>query len=396
MMNLIDYKNNRILFIIGSLSIGGAENHLAQVSYGLLEKGWNVEICLLAPNIEIDQKLLHKKLKIFHVPRSFAENKILKQLPLFKLILMIACSLLLLKILMTRKYSVVHMFLPQAYLVGGFLSIMARVPIKIMSRRSLNHYQKKNRLFYICEKILHKRMNMILGNSKKVIEDLRQEGVREEKIRLIYNGINIKKFKIKEKTAATCREKLGINTHDFVIIMVANLIPYKGHMDLIRAVSSIDKQINDWKLILLGNDRGIKESLVKTIKSYNLEKKVIIKEKIVNVEDFLFASDLAVLSSHEEGFSNSILEYMAAELPIVATDVGGNREAIGTEEIGLVVPSKNPIELGKAILKLHKTKLRKEMGNKARLRVASMFSLDKCVVNYEKLYFDCFLNYQSR
>ena len=143
MMNVIDYKNNRILFIIGSLSIGGAENHLAQVSYGLLEKGWNVEICLLAPNIEIDKQLIHEKLKIFHVPRRFAENKILKRFPFFKLILLIACSLLLLKILTSRKYSVVHMFLPQAYLVGGFLSIMTGVPIKIMSRRSLNLYQKK-------------------------------------------------------------------------------------------------------------------------------------------------------------------------------------------------------------------------------------------------------------
>ena len=90
-------------------------------------------------------------------------------------------------------------------------------------------------------------MNVILGNSKKVIEDLRQEG--EDKIRLIYNGINIKKF-VGQKSAASYRKKLGINTHDFVTIMVANLIPYKGHIDLIKAFNSINKEINNWKLIL--------------------------------------------------------------------------------------------------------------------------------------------------
>ena len=66
--------------------------------------------------------------------------------------------------------------------------------------------------------------------------------------------------------------------------------------------------------------------------------------------------------------------------------MGGNREAIGTEEIGLVVPSKSPIELGKAILKLYKSKVRDKMGEKARSRVKSMFSLDRCIVDYEKLY----------
>ncbi len=376
--------------------MGGAENHLVQVSHGLLEKGWNVEICLLAPHIEIDKKLIHKKLNIFHIPRRFADNKVFKKLPLFKLFLLIVCSLLLLKILITRKYYVVHMFLPQAYLVGGFLSILTGIPIKIMSRRSLNNYQKKNKFYYFCEKFLHKRMNIILGNSNRVIKDLKLEGISEDKLKLIYNGINLKKFERKKCLTENCRQKLGINTDDFVIIMTANLIPYKGHIDLIEALNLVNKNINNWKLILVGNDRGIKKELVKVIQKYKLEKKIIIKEKIVHIENFLFASDIGVLSSHEEGFSNSILEYMAAELPIVVTDVGGNREALGTEEIGILVPAKDPQKLGNAILKIYKTKMRVNMGKKARLRAKKLFSLDRCIGDYEKLYFDCLLSKGSR
>jgi glycosyltransferase involved in cell wall biosynthesis len=106
-----------------------------------------------------------------------------------------------------------------------------------------------------------------------------------------------------------------------------------------------------------------------------------------DIADLLSASDIGILASHEEGFSNAIIEGMAAGLPMVVTDVGGNAEAVGDRETGLVVPARHPIAMGKALLELAvNAELRKTMGLNAKQRVAEHFTLKKCVQRYEILY----------
>jgi glycosyltransferase involved in cell wall biosynthesis len=98
------------------------------------------------------------------------------------------------------------------------------------------------------------------------------------------------------------------------------------------------------------------------------------------------ASDIGVLSSHEEGFSNALLECMASSLPMVVTDVGGNAEAVIDGETGLVVPAKNPYELGQALLTLALDRNRSNMGRKGRNRIMNKFTMDICVERYELMY----------
>ena len=106
-----------------------------------------------------------------------------------------------------------------------------------------------------------------------------------------------------------------------------------------------------------------------------------------DIVSLLAAADLGVLSSHEEGFANSILEGMAAGLPMIVTDVGGNAEAVVNGVTGLVVPPRNANALGAAILKLAlDAELRRTMGRAGRERVAKYFGIDRCVANYAHLY----------
>ena len=171
--------------------------------------------------------------------------------------------------------------------------------------------------------------------------------------------------------------------------MVANLIPYKGHDDLLRGLAEVigDLPLN-WKLICVGHDNhGIMAELVALSDELGIQKHVLFLGRRTDVTSLLQVSDVAVLCSHEEGFSNAVLEGMAAGLPLVVTDVGGNAEAVRDGIDGYVVPAHSPKDLGAAIAKLlNDPLLQKNMGNSARDRVEACFSMPICVASYEEMY----------
>ena len=108
-----------------------------------------------------------------------------------------------------------------------------------------------------------------------------------------------------------------------------------------------------------------------------------------DVRDYLNAFDLAVNSSLTEGFSNSILEYMACGLPVVATDVGGNPEAVIDGQSGIIVPAGDSERLARAMeTLLNDGQMRKRMGEKGRQRIVDNFSQSKMISEMEKLYLD--------
>ena len=169
--------------------------------------------------------------------------------------------------------------------------------------------------------------------------------------------------------------------------MVANLTAYKGHKDLLQALANIKEIVpGHWKLLLVGEDYGIRDELVRLVARVGIEQHVCFLGARDDVPEILSSADIGILSSHQEGFSNAILEYMAAGLPVLATDVGGNAEALTCNE-GLVVPLGNLDSLGKAICHLMlDPKLRTSMGRSGRQRVKRLFSTEKMVNEHIKVY----------
>ncbi|MDZ4057391.1 MAG: glycosyltransferase, partial [Polynucleobacter sp.] len=96
--------------------------------------------------------------------------------------------------------------------------------------------------------------------------------------------------------------------------------------------------------------------------------------------------DIGVLCSHEEGFSNAVLESMAARLPMIVTDVGGNAEAVEDGVTGYVIPPKNPVELARALQRLALDPDRRLIGERGRERVETHFSMATCINDYLSLY----------
>lgn len=379
----------KLLIVTGDLDVGGTARHLTRVLphlnrdifqitvYTLTHKG------VLAPMLEQAGIL---------VVEPWGGGRIRRLLPKgLRLVVLLPLTIFRLMTLLRRfRPDVVHFFLPMAYLIGGACAILTQTRCRVMSRRSLAAYQKSHPFLARVERWLHARMCAVLGNSKAVLEELRREGVQEEKLGLIYNGIeNAGPASGAEK--ASRGELLpahNVDDETLVFILVANLIYYKGHANLLRAFGQIRASLpKKWVLLCVGRDDGIGAALMETARENRIFSNVRWLGPRSDTALLLASADIGLLCSDEEGFSNAILEGMAAGLPMVVTDVGGNTEAVADGETGFVVPPQDPVRLGEAILTLVKDpELCRRMGDAGRERMAKKFSAAACVQSYERLY----------
>jgi glycosyltransferase involved in cell wall biosynthesis len=256
-----------------------------------------------------------------------------------------------------------------------------------MSRRSLNDYQQRRPILGTLERLMHRFTTAALGNSKAVVQQLYGEGFTLSNTSLIYNGIDLWPFQ-NLLTKQGLRDSLNINQDALVFIIVANLIPYKGHLDLLNALGKIHSQLpKSWKLLCVGNDNGILSQLKEHSQMLGINNHVEFLGKRSDTPQLLAAADIGILCSHEEGFSNAILEGMAAGLPMVVTNVGGNAEGVEVMQTGLVVKAQDPESLGSALLSMALApELRTRFGQAGKERIAQHFTLQQCTQNYADFY----------
>jgi glycosyltransferase involved in cell wall biosynthesis len=378
------FQINEVMYVIGSLSVGGTERHLVSIAEGLRDRGWQTSIFAFSRSGPLLYELESKKIPVYGpTPLKQENSRLLKYFLIWIRLIRGAINLAI--ILIKRKNIIIHFFLPSAYIVGGAISCMVGSQPRIMSRRSLNNYQTKKPLYRRIEHHLHSRMNILIGNSLAVVGELESETKGNIPIQLIYNGI--KTDYIKNINDNQIRLDLNIKEDALVYVMVANLIPYKGHADLLLALASIRDQLpNPWNLICIGRDDGILSSLQSKAKNLGISENIRWLGLCMNVREYLAVADIAVSASHEEGFSNAVLESMLAGLPIVGTNVGGNSEAIINNITGYIVAPYKPYELGGALLKMATNKDRKMMGNRGKECVIKKFSMSTCLDNYEEIY----------
>jgi len=373
-----------VIFTIGTLEIGGAELHLASVAAELVSRGWKVSIYSLAGEGPLARSLAERGVNIICPPIKRDGR------PAPKIVRLIRFSIVfghLFTVLVRRRPAIVHCFLPMAYLTTVPLAFLAGIRIRVMSRRSLNHYQRNYPWLRILERRLHGHMTAILGNSRRVLADLLEEGVDKRRLGLIYNGVDLKRVTAKVARSET-RGVLGLSADALVMIVVANLIPYKGHLDLINALGDAKPSLpGNWQLLMVGRDDGTGAAIESLAEKLGIGQHIKFLGSRRDVPDLIAASDLGIMPSHEEGFSNAIIEQMAAGLCVIATDVGGNAEAILDRATGVIVPPQDIGALLQAIVQLaDDPDLRSRFGGAAQARVQSNFTLDACVAGYESLY----------
>jgi glycosyltransferase involved in cell wall biosynthesis len=371
---------SRLTVVIGSLERGGTERHLLQVLPALALRDFSVEVFCLSHKGALAQELAECGVTVIGRDRRAGG----RAMRLFQLLL--SAAHLAVRLLL-RRPDFVHFFLPAAYIIGTPVAVLTGCRTRLMSRRSQNNYQRSQPWIGGIERAWHRCMKAVIGNSQKVVGQLGEEGVPADRLHLIYNGVDLSAFADNPSRQAA-RAGLDIPENAFVLTIVANLIPYKGHQDLLQALALVQADLPpDWVLLCAGRDDGIGRRLQDRAEALGLSRHIRWLGSVENVPALLPAADVGLLVSHEEGFSNAIIEYMAAGLPVIATDVGGNAEAISSGETGLIVPARNPARLADAIrLLVGDAALRMRMGVAARNRAQQRYALETCVEAYVRLY----------
>jgi glycosyltransferase involved in cell wall biosynthesis len=373
-----------ILVVIGSLDIGGTERHLVTLLPALSRQHFRPFVQTLTHKGVLAPRLEQAGIEVREPPLASLTRRLPSAVRKVTFFLLAVPSLWWSMI--RRKPHVVHFFLPAGYLTGGLCACMTGIKVRVMSRRSLNEYQRAHPLLARLERWLHRRLTAALGNSRAVVAQLIQEGIPAERVGLIYNGIDMSELNDLPASGVT-RTSLGLEQQALVLVIVANLLPYKGHGDLLKALHGVREQLpQPWRLLCVGRDSGIGASLRTYAESVGLQDHVRWLGERSDVPAILHASDIGIMCSHEEGFSNSLIECMAAGLPVIATDVGGNSEAVSDGVTGFLVPVQDAVALRAAILALANDPYRREsMGNAGKER-SKRFSLGNCLIRYERLY----------
>ena len=364
-------KKTNILLLTDCLAdlAGGAEKQIYELAKRLDKNKFNVYVISLdtwgkAPReiIETTGASLH----IFKVVRIYGLSGLIEGLR-FK------------KFLKTNNIDVILTYHFSSDIWGTFWGHLAGVKTIMSNRRDMGFW--RNNLHVLAYKLINNWVSGIIVVAKS-IKDLviETEHYPANRIHVIYNGVTIP-----NQTTALSKEQINLPATDTVIIHVANLKPVKGHIYLLKAFAQVVKKFSSTKLVLIGKDEydGLLQQMAKDL---NISDKVVFLGKRSDITQLLPLADICVLPSLSEGMSNSILEYMAAQKPVIATKVGGNPELIDHGVTGLLIDKEDDLQLADALEDLvANPDKRLSMGKQGYNKVNQEFSMEAMIKHYENI-----------
>lgn len=370
----------KLLFIVPSLRLAGAEKVVYTLANSIDRNSFEVSLCcimdkgMLLGTHDYFPMLKESDIKIHFLKKRYSKDILL--------------LLELVAFIWKERPDLIHSHIAPIPLYASFSAWLNFIPCIV----TLHGMGKEKSSF--CDKAIRTFAKFLVTVCKERKKKLIENGLDPQKIVTIYNGIKLPE---KEDVAISqeIRNAHKIAENDFVYGCVANLHIYKNIKLLIKSFGRIYKSSSEpVKLILIGTGPEL-ENLKKMTRELNLEEKVIFLGQRNDVLSILHIIDVFVLPSNTEGLSISILEAMASSKPVIATDVGGNKEVVENNQTGIIVPPEDEDALFEAMKYLMENReVGHKMGEAGRKRVEDHFSLDRMVHEYEELYEKC-LNKKS-
>ena len=250
--------------------------------------------------------------------------------------------------------------------------------------------EKKKKIFAVIEKILAIKTDKIINISKSEYESaLKYKIAPEKKMCIIENGIDFTKFENNDKYREETRKKYHIADNEIVIGVVGRLTEQKDPITMIKAFELVHKENKNTRLMYVGSGE-LEENVKQYAKEKNILDKVIITGWVDNVEKDIPAFDIAVLPSKWEGFGLVLIEYMACNKPIIATNVGGIRDIIHHLNNGILFQPNNIEELYKGILKFINDNILRERIVKNNRLIKNKYDVKNVVKRHKELFYEIF------
>ena len=289
-------------------------------------------------------------------------------------------ALALRRFLKQQKIQIVQTFFESSDIWAGFVTKFLSNAKLIWSRRDMGILRtRKHEVAY--------RLMAGLPDAVFAVSDLvrqhciEQDHIDPDRVQTIYNGLDLADWN-RTSVSAPSRDRLLVTT-------IGNIRRVKGHDVFIKAAALIAPRFPHVDFSIAGGvlEPAYFEELQDLIRELNLSDRFHFAGSITNLQQHLSAADIFVLPSRSEGFSNAIVEAMAASLPVIATNVGGNAEAVQDGVTGIVVPAEDPAALSAAMTRLLAAPAQaKAMGVAGKQSVAERFTTEAMMLRTTAVY----------
>lgn len=364
----------RIAYVINAMIVGGSQTHLLQVLRFLdRERFAPVFVCLSGKGELLD-----------NVRAAGVEVLTPGAGQTYKGLGLVQRVTALTRELRARRIDIVHSYLLRANLVGSISARLAGVPILLCSKRGC-HERRGAEL--VMAKIGNALADRITCNAEAVrafVHD--NEGCDVSRMPVIPSGIDTERFQ--PLPSADYVARLGLPSGRRLIGVVTRMRARKGVEEFIRAIAEVRQRQPQAHGVIVG-EVTFDDTLEQLVRDLGVQDHLTLLGRRADMPEVLSAFELFVLSSHDEGMSNAVLEAMAMQLPVVATDVGGTGEVVRHGASGLLVPPKDPSALATGIATvLEDPERAQRMGALGREIVCERFSAQAMVRQMEDLYFE--------
>ena len=369
-----------VLQLIDSFNQGGSERQALQLTRLLHESGrFQVRLASLDPDGILRRDIAD--LNLGEIPSfplsSFYDRNALQQLRR------------LTRWLRVNQVQILHTHDFYTNVFGMAAGSLARVPVRIASMRETAGMRTVSQTQ--AQRLAYSLAHHVVANSEAVKTRLTCEGVKPGKISVIYNGLSSARL-ISNESRTQALALLGLpedspsDPRKFVSIVANMRHDVKDYPMFLRAAAKIRAAVPSTAFLLAGEGE-LTDSLKMIAKDLGIEGQTFFLGRCERIAELLKISEVCVLSSKAEGFSNSILEYMAAGRPVVATDVGGAREAMVEGVTGHLVPAGDDALMAASIIDLLRDPERAHtLGESGKQIVAQKFSCEAQLARTEALY----------
>lgn len=374
----------KILYVITGLSIGGAEKALLALVSHLDREKYSVIVCSLKTGGAIGEEMHKQGIKVMTLARG-------EKLKISIGINFIPKILRLARIIEKEKPQIIHTFLFQANIATRFAAyivrrkVVSRTPVVISSIRAYRQSMGFGEMWYnLFDRLTYRLTDKIISVSKGAKNYIvKQTGIDSRKIVVIHNGVDIDFYDPKIRGE---KEKYNLSKNSMVIGAIGRLCIHKGYKYLLRAAVKVIERFPDARFWIIG-EGYLRKRLERESSLLGISKNVTFWGCRRDIPEMLSLIDIFVLSSLSEGLSNTLLEAMAMQKPVIATDIPGNDEVVTGGVDGILVPPANRQKLAEAIISLIEDPDKaREIGEKARKKIIENFREKKMIQKTEAIY----------
>ena len=376
----------RLLKFTTLFAIGGTERHVMNFVAHLDSSRFELQLACMKKIGEFLKDVEERQIPLaeYRIDRLYGPRALAQQLRFAR-------------DLRASRTQIVHTygFYPNTFAVAA--ARMAGTPVVIASIRDtgvyLRPWQKR------AQKLMCRMADLVLVNADAIRRSLIDDGYSAQHIHVIRNGVSPSAF-VQRSSGHRIREELGVAPDAPIVAMLSRLNGLKGVDDFLHAAAKVAARVPDARFLVIGDgvipqgsaivrNTSYCDALKESAARLGLADRLLFTGFRMDVPQLLSECAVSVLPSLSEGLSNTLLESMAAGVPVVATNVGGNPEVVQEGRTGFLVSTQNPEALADRICRvLEDRALATRMGDAGRCRVSEHFSMERMLRDTERLYQD--------